>query len=455
MTRIFISHSHADQEIASLFVDFLLAALEIRPSDIRCTSVPGHQLPFGSSISKQLKEDLNKTTCLIALITKDSLRSSWVLFELGSSWATDRLVLPILGPGLTYKDLPGPLENYPAVPIEDENPSYRLTDVINQLASTLNIRQETNARRDAKLDGFISKFRSWKSQLIDQDVSQEPEIEHLTKQLEKSAQLHSKQLEEIKTVSQKEKQKLEQSYQAQIAAKELEINRLQSQIKQLHSYELETLPLHFIWICDCSGSMNIDGKIQSLNTAIKEALPEMRQVADKNTNANVLVRVVNFSDGAQWHVANPTPVNRFTWDNLTTYGLTDMGKALLLVAEQLKIPPMTDRALPPVLVLISDGQPTDDFNAGLNALLNEPWGKKAVKIAIAIGRDADKTVLKKFMDHIELQPIEANNPESLVRYIKWASTAVLQAASSPASQSRVAVPAVPAPSTSDDDDDVW
>ena len=72
MTRIFISHSHADQEIASLFVDFLLAALEIRPSDIRCTSVPGHQLPFGSSISKQLKEDLNKTTCLIALITKES-----------------------------------------------------------------------------------------------------------------------------------------------------------------------------------------------------------------------------------------------------------------------------------------------------------------------------------------------------------------------------------------------
>lgn len=261
--------------------------------------------------------------------------------------------------------------------------------------------------------------------------------------------------------------------------------------------QLATRPLHFIWICDCSGSMSINGKIQTLNTAIKEALPEMRRVADENANANVLVRAVKFSDGAQWHVATPTPVNSFTWNDLTTDGLTDMGKALSLVAEQLKMPPMTDRALPPVLVLISDGQPTDDFNAGLKALLKEPWGKKAVKIAIAIGADADKTVLKKFMDHLELQPLEANNAESLVRYIKWASTAVLQAASSPASQSRAAVPAttttttssvtpattttpsvgtsvtpvatptttttapttnlppVPTPSTSNDDDDVW
>jgi Mg-chelatase subunit ChlD len=48
----------------------------------------------------------------------------------------------------------------------------------------------------------------------------------------------------------------------------------------------------------------------------------------------------------------------------TTSGGTDMGGALRIVAEELKIPPMTDRALPPVLVLISDGKPTDDFNSG-------------------------------------------------------------------------------------------
>ncbi len=52
MTRIFISHSHTDREIASELVDFLLAALELRPEEIRCTSVPVHQLPFGFSIGE-------------------------------------------------------------------------------------------------------------------------------------------------------------------------------------------------------------------------------------------------------------------------------------------------------------------------------------------------------------------------------------------------------------------
>ena len=43
-------------------------------------------------------------------------------------------------------------------------------------------------------------------------------------------------------------------------------------------------PLHFIWIADCSGSMSGD-KIQSLNTAIREAIPEMRKVALANPHA--------------------------------------------------------------------------------------------------------------------------------------------------------------------------
>jgi uncharacterized protein YegL len=141
-----------------------------------------------------------------------------------------------------------------------------------------------------------------------------------------------------------------------------------------------------------------------------------------------------------------------------------MGKALRLVAEQLKMPPMSERALPPVLVLISDGQPTDDFAGGLRALLNEPWGKKAVRVAIAIGDDADHEVLEEFIANPEIKPLQAHNPEALVRHIRWVSTAVLQAASAPASQStitlppgvNVPLPQLPPPAASDDRaDDVW
>jgi len=196
--------------------------------------------------------------------------------------------------------------------------------------------------------------------------------------------------------------------------------------------ELASRPLHFIWIADSSGSMEQDGKIQALNTAIREAIPHMRKVAEDNPNAQVLVRAVKFSNGAQWHITQPTPVADFAWNDLAAEGETDMGKALQLVAEQLKMPPMSERALPPVLVLVSDGQPTDDFEAGLKALMEQPWGKKAVRIAISIGRDADDEVLQRFIGNTELKPLAANSPEALVRHIKWASTAVLKSASSPA-----------------------
>ena len=204
--------------------------------------------------------------------------------------------------------------------------------------------------------------------------------------------------------------------------------------------------------------------LMALNTAIREAIPHMQKVADDNPNAQVLVRAIRFASGAQWHISQPTPVDDFKWADLSAQGETDMGKALLMVADQLRIPPMTDRALPPVLVLVSDGQPTDDFNKGLRGLMEQPWGKKAVRIAIAIGTDADHDVLQKFIGHSELKPLQANNPEALVKYIKWVSTAVLKSASAPASQAADAdVPStvnvlVPTPTADDEPTsaaDVW
>ncbi|MBM3143083.1 MAG: VWA domain-containing protein [Chloroflexi bacterium] len=227
--------------------------------------------------------------------------------------------------------------------------------------------------------------------------------------------------------------------------------------------ELATRPLHFIWILDCSGSMAASGKIQALNNAIREAIPHMQKVADENPNAQVLVRAIKFSSGAHWHISQPTPLKDFKWTDLSADGVTDMGKALLMVADQLKIPPMTDRALPPVLVLVSDGQPTDDLESGLKELMNQPWGKKAVRIAIAIGEDADYEVLQKFIGNPELKPLKANNPEALVTHFKWASTVALVAASSPPSQkkelSKPAVMNVPLPPAPDTEPssvaDVW
>ncbi len=205
---------------------------------------------------------------------------------------------------------------------------------------------------------------------------------------------------------------------------------------------LANRPLHFFYLCDCSGSMAAQGKMQALNQAIRQSLPGMTAVARDNPEARVLVRAVSFADQANWHIPEPTPVDSLEWRDLQAGGCTAMGAALQLVAQQLHTPPMEERALPPVLVLISDGQPTDDFEAGLVLLMREPWAQKAVRLAIALGHDADLEVLQQFigpapanqLERSPRRPLQASNATSLAQYIQWASTAVVGAASMPTSR---------------------
>ncbi|MFJ8845321.1 tellurium resistance protein [Streptomyces cyaneofuscatus] len=216
-------------------------------------------------------------------------------------------------------------------------------------------------------------------------------------------------------------------------------------------------PVHFIWLLDCSYSMQGE-KIGQLNYAIREAIPEMRSVAHDNPAAQLLLRTMTFSTEARWHHKDPVPVDDFTWQDVQVDGMTNLGEALEVVSREFQTPPMPQRALKPVLALVSDGVPTDDWKTGLRALDATPWGKKAVRVAIAIGADADRSVLQEFLGNPELQPLDANSPKQLAAAIRWASTAAVKAASQPvAAPTDVTVkqPPYAPPQLDDDDDDVW
>lgn len=198
--------------------------------------------------------------------------------------------------------------------------------------------------------------------------------------------------------------------------------------------ELAHRPLLFYWIVDCSGSMGQSGKIQALNTAVRETLPHLRKVASDNPNARLLVQGVRFATGAERLYPEPKPLEGFLWRDLAAGGLTDLGAALDLVLADLDVPALTARGLPPVLVLVSDGQPTDDFEPRLAALLAHPWGARAVRMAIAVGHDADREVLDRFIATPGVAPLQANGPEALVRQLRWISTVGLRGASAPVSR---------------------
>lgn len=210
--------------------------------------------------------------------------------------------------------------------------------------------------------------------------------------------------------------------------------------------ELATRPIHFFWVVDCSGSMYGEKK-GIVNNTIQECIPEMRNSADNNPNAQLLIRALQFSSGASWITTSPVPVENYSWEDMEANGLTELGKAFDLLAAQLSIPPMPARALPPVIVLLSDGQPTDDYKKSLDKLKGMPWFRKAVKIAISIGQDADDDVLIEFAGNKELV-LQANNATALAKMIKWASTTasmVSAPSSKPMNSTPVSTPAASTP----------
>ena len=188
--------------------------------------------------------------------------------------------------------------------------------------------------------------------------------------------------------------------------------------------------LHVILALDCSGSMR-GSKIASLNYAIRAALPELRNVAADNPEVDVRLRAVQFATDVSWHIAEPVPVDSLEWTDLVADGETNMGAALALIAGNLSQTTLPGRQLPPVLVLASDGYPSDDIEAGLAALLGSYYGERAIRVAIAIGSDADEDILERFIARPPMRPLHARNAQQLAQQIKWATTVPVRSVSSP------------------------
>jgi uncharacterized protein YegL len=193
-------------------------------------------------------------------------------------------------------------------------------------------------------------------------------------------------------------------------------------------------PLQFFWIADYSGSMK-GKKIATLNQAIREALPAVRSAVSAHPEVAIMMRAIKFSDDAEWHVGpTPVPVEQFVWPELATAGGTATAQALRLLARELSIEKMPRRGYPPVCILVSDGfctDPPEEYEAAIAELVKLPWGKRAVRLAIAVGdaADYDENELLKFISHSEIGVLEADTPEKLVNYIRWASVASTIAAS--------------------------
>ena len=186
-----------------------------------------------------------------------------------------------------------------------------------------------------------------------------------------------------------------------------------------------TMVLFFI--VDTSGSMS-GSKIGAVNTAIEEVLPELVDISKENADAQIKIAAMDFSTGCRWITPLPIEAENFTWNYLDASGVTDLGEACIKLNEKLSRNEFMNDVVgsfAPAIFLLSDGAPTDDYTKGLSKLKENNWFKKAIKVAVAIGDDADVSVLEEFTGNSE-SVLTVHTPEALKKMIRFVSVTASQ-----------------------------
>lgn len=188
-------------------------------------------------------------------------------------------------------------------------------------------------------------------------------------------------------------------------------------------------------ILDTSGSMKGE-KIAALNAACVDAIDGLKKEAQDQVKGHIELSVLSFSTGAQW-LGKATNVDQFQWVDLTAGGRTDMGHAFREVAKELDEAVMPKNAFAPVLVLVSDGGPTDDWKAGLKALNDMRWAKVAARAAITVGPATKEDMLNDFLDQFHDENLfTARNSQDLAKLITWVSVELSKSVSRPMSKTK-------------------
>lgn len=154
--------------------------------------------------------------------------------------------------------------------------------------------------------------------------------------------------------------------------------------------------LVIFFMIDVSASMK-GTKIGELNTVMEELIPEIRRVGEADTE--VKLSVLTFSTDINWMYPEPVSIEDFEWARLKASGVTSMGAAFKELAAKmsrngyLNSPSLS---FAPVIFLMTDGYPSDDYKAGLKALEGNSWYKYGLKAALGIGEEANDNVLAEF-----------------------------------------------------------
>lgn len=149
-------------------------------------------------------------------------------------------------------------------------------------------------------------------------------------------------------------------------------------------------------------------KIQILNDSVRRMIDSF--CAEERMETEFLVSIVTFGDKVAEHLG-PSAASAVNWVDMKTDGFTAMGAAFSLakkLIEDKEVIP--SRAYRPTVVLVSDGEPTDDWKGSLETLISDGRSAKCFFMAMGIGNEPGMEALERFISQTPVLAEINGNP---------------------------------------------
>jgi uncharacterized protein YegL len=181
---------------------------------------------------------------------------------------------------------------------------------------------------------------------------------------------------------------------------------------------MRRLPIYLL--LDTSGSMSGE-PIEAVRNGVQILLSALRQ--DPYALETAYLSIITFDTKAR-QVVPLTELTAFQVPELNATGVTALGEALKLVAERAEVEVMKTTSdqkgdWKPVVFLMTDGTPTDDWKKGLAAFHKHKFG---MVVACGFGGNASLDVLKAITDNV-LQ-LEHTDSATIRAFFKWVSSSI-------------------------------
>lgn len=187
------------------------------------------------------------------------------------------------------------------------------------------------------------------------------------------------------------------------------------------------LPIYLL--LDVSGSM-AGAPIQAVNQGVSLLYNELMN--DPSAIETAYIAVITFESQARM-VNGLTELTKWRPPTLVAGGGTSLGAALQLLGDSLDrdlVPNSADRKgdYKPLVFLLTDGEPTDDWERAADGVKNRTKSKVATIIALGCGSGVNEATLKRITE-IVLR-MDQVTPDKLNQFFKWVSQSVTSASQS-------------------------